>query len=156
VQRVPPTERSGRIHTSTVTVAIIDPKEAKLIEFNDRDFRIEWYSGSGAGGQHRNRHMNSCRIFHTSSGVMATAQCRSRENSLKEAKVSILERLNSKVSGAASQALSIERRTQMGTGQRGDKIRTYRLQDNIVKDHNTGKQAQTDKVMAGNFQLLWR
>jgi len=44
----------------------------------------------------------------------------------------------------------------MGSGERGDKIRTYRFQDNIVKDHNTGKQAQTDKVMAGNFQLLWR
>ena len=88
--------------------------------------------------------------------MIATAQCRSRENSLKEAKVNILERLNSRQSGAAHEALSLDRRTQMGTGERGDKIRTYRFQDNIVKDHNTGKQAQTHKVMAGNFQLLWR
>jgi len=75
---------------------------------------------------------------------------------LKEAKVNILERLNAQLSGAAHQALSMDRKTQMGSGERGDKIRTYRFQDNIVKDHNTGKQAQTDKVMAGNFQLLWR
>ena len=127
----------------------------KQVDFNERDFRIEWYSGSGAGGQHRNKHQNSCRITHLESGTVATAQCRSRENSLKEARLNILDRLNSQLKNALYQERSADRKQQMGSGERGDKIRTYRFQDNIVKDHRTGKQAATDKVMAGNFQLLW-
>jgi peptide chain release factor 1 len=127
----------------------------KLVEFNDRDFRTEWYSGTGAGGQHRNKHQNSCRITHLESGVVATAQCRSRENSLNEAKLAILERLNKSQSSLAYEALASNRKEQVGSGMRGDKIRTYRFQDNTAKDHETGQQAQLSRVLAGNFDLLW-
>ena len=96
IQRVPPTERKGRVHTSTVTVAIVD-QSTPTIKVADADLKIEWYSGTGAGGQHRNKHQNSCRITHIPTGILATAQCRSRENSLAEARKTIEERLNNLV-----------------------------------------------------------
>jgi len=155
IQRVPPTERKGRVHSSTVTVAVIDPKTVKEIPFNERDFKIEWYSGTGAGGQHRNKHQNSCRITHLPSGEIVTSQCRSRENSLDEAKTEILARLNGSAARGHNRAQAAERKAQVGSGERGDKIRTYRFQDNTVKDHQTGRSAPCDRVMAGNFQLVW-
>jgi len=87
--------------------------------------------------------------------VIATAQCRSRENSLDEAKSAILERLNDKLTSDHGQQQSIERKAQIGSGMRGDKTRTYRFQDDIVKDHQTNKTASVAKVLAGNFNLLW-
>lgn len=134
---------------------MIDPKTIPKIEFNERDFEIEWYSGTGAGGQHRNKHQNSCRITHIQSGVVATAQHRSRENSLEEAKKSILEKLNETLRAKALGELSAERKSQTGSGERGDKIRTYMFQHGKVTDHQTGKSAPCDKIMSGNFDLLW-
>jgi len=84
-----------------------------------------------------------------------TAQCRSRENSLDEAKTEILARLNSASQRGHYLERAAERKAQVGSGERGDKIRTYRFQDNTVKDHQTGKSASCDRVMAGNFQLIW-
>lgn len=154
IQRVPPTERKGRVHTSTVTVAVIDPREV-CAEIKDSDLRIEWYSGTGAGGQHRNKHQNSCRITHIPSGIVATAQCRSRENSLAEAMDAIKQRLDSAIKNKYNSEVASDRRQQVGSGMRGDKIRTYRFQDDVVKDHITDKTASVKKVLAGNFDLLW-
>ena len=72
----------------------MDQKQIKQVEFNERDFKIEWYSGTGAGGQHRNKHQNSCRLTYLPTGQIVTAQCRSRENSLNEAKTEMMTRLN--------------------------------------------------------------
>jgi peptide chain release factor 1 len=154
IQRVPPTERKGRVHTSTVTVAITDP-ELRVEEYKESDFRIEWYSGTGAGGQHRNKHQNSCRMTYLPTGQTATAQCRSRQNSLESAKQALLETLNSQARREFKQNLDIDRKLQVGSGMRGDKIRTYRLQDDSVKDHNTGASATVSKVMRGYFDLMW-
>ncbi len=136
-------------------MAVIEPQEAKTIEFNEKEFSIEWYSGTGAGGQHRNKHQNSARITHLASGIVATAQTRSRVSSLEEAKASILAKLNSGLSTEERQRASIVRQEQTGSGMRGDKSRTYRFQEDNVKDHITGKSATISKVMAGNFNLLW-
>ena len=122
---------------------------------NDEDFRIEWFSGTGKGGQHRNKHQNSCRMIHIPTGLVQTAQTRSRQSSLLQAKKAILEELNNRVYNIHQETLKTLRTGQVGSGQRGDKIRTYRFQDNIVKDHMTEKTAPCDKVMAGNFDLLW-
>ncbi len=154
IQRVPPTERKGRVHSSTVTVAIINP-EIKEKEYSDADFKIEWYSGTGAGGQHRNKHQNSCRITHINTGQVATAQCRSRLNSLEQAKTSLLEQLKFGDKKEYYSELSANRKNQVGSGMRGDKMRTYRFQDDIVKDHATGNSASVVKVLKGNFDLLW-
>jgi peptide chain release factor 1 len=99
--------------------------------------------------------MNSCRITHTESGAVATAQCRSRENSLNEAKAAILARLNNIVSAEQHQQQSKEKKDQVGSGMRGDKMRTYMAQHGTVKDHRTEKSASFDKIMSGNFDLLW-
>lgn len=155
IQRVPPTERKGRVHTSTVTVAVVDPQKKKEVVWNDADFKVEWYSGTGAGGQHRNRHANSARITHISSGLVSTAQCRSRENSLKEAKESILKKLNDQASCEYQVTQAKNKKDQVGSGMRGDKIRTYMVQHGIVKDHVTGKEAAYNKVIDGNLDLLW-
>lgn len=154
IQRVPPTERKGRVHTSTVTVAIIDPS-VQQISIEDKDLKIEWYSGTGAGGQHRNKHQNSCRITHIPTGIVATAQCRSRENSLAEAKQAIMERVDNKSKIQYNNEVACDRKQQVGSGMRGDKIRTYRFQDDVVKDHITNQTASVKKVLSGNFDLLW-
>lgn len=154
IQRVPPTERKGRVHTSTVTVAITDPAEVTA-KVNESDLRIEWYSGTGAGGQHRNKHQNSCRITHIPTGTVATAQCRSRQNSLDQALSTIHKTVDEMVKNQYNNSIASDRRQQVGSGMRGDKIRTYRFQDDVVKDHVTNKSNSVKKVLGGNFDLLW-
>lgn len=156
IQRVPPTERKGRVHTSTVTVAVIDRIEGiGPSTIPDSDLRVEWYSGTGAGGQHRNKHQNSCRITHIPSGLVATAQTRSRQNSYNLAIQNIQKELDADAKRRYNNDMACTRKDQVGSGMRGDKIRTYRFQDDRVQDHLTGKTASTKKVLQGNFELLW-
>ena len=157
IQRVPPTERKGRVHTSTVTVAVIDrDEEIGSSTIPQDDLKIEWYSGTGAGGQHRNKHQNSCRITHIPSGIVATAQCRSRQNSLDEAMTAIQTRLDTEAKRQYNNNIASDRKRQVGSGMRGDKIRTYRFQDDTVQDHVTGCRAKCSAVLKGNIDLLWR
>lgn len=154
IQRVPPTERKGRVHTSTVTVAIVDPKTIATV-IRESDLEIEWYSGTGAGGQYRNKHQNSCRITHRPTGITAKSECRSRANSLAEAAAAIQQRVDHTLQNRHNSAVALDRRAQVGTGMRGDKIRTYRFQDDVTQDHVTGHRASTRRVLQGNFDLLW-
>jgi len=156
IQRVPPTERKGRVHTSTVTVAIVDAESpAKQQTIPESDLKIEWYSGTGAGGQHRNKHQNSCRITHIPTGTVVTAQTRSRQSSLAEALSTIQLHVDNMFKTAYNKNIASNRKQQVGSGMRGDKIRTYRFQDDRVQDHNTGKTAKCSDVLKGNFELLW-
>lgn len=125
------------------------------MEFNARDFKIEWYSGTGCGGQNRNKVMSSCRITHIPTGVIQTAQTRSRENSLKLAKDAILESLTKHQAKSVAATQAGIRADQVGSGMRGDKRRTYRFQDDTVFDSVTNRKASLRKVMAGDFSLLW-
>lgn len=156
LQRIPPTERKGRVHTSTVTVAVLDSTNGRQDHSTkSNDFRIEWFSGTGAGGQHRNKHQNSARITHIPTGLVETAQCRSRESSQREAMQRLLERLSHMSRSEHHANLSVVRKDQMGSGQRGDKVRTYRFQDDIATNHLNGKKANLSKIMDGCFELLW-
>lgn len=156
IQRVPPTERKGRVHTSTVTVAVID-SDAGIgpVIIPQADLKVEWYSGTGAGGQHRNKHQNSARVTHIPSGIVVTAQCRSRQNSFEQAMAEIQQRVDKEFKQQYNSTIASDRKSQVGTGMRGDKIRTYRFQDDSVQDHITGKRSKVKKVMNGNFDLLW-
>lgn len=116
---------------------------------------MEWYSGTGSGGQHRNKHQNSARITHIPSGIVATSQCRSRENSLNEAMNTIRQRVESAAYQAHANKTASDRKEQLGSGMRGDKIRTYRYQDDRVQDHITNKTGSVKKVMSGFFDVLW-
>lgn len=142
------------MHTSTVTVAVID-ESAPMIRVMDADLKIEWYSGTGAGGQYRNKHQNSCRITHIPTGITAKAECRSRTNSLEQAKLAIQQRVDSEAQRQYNTTVASDRKRQVGTGMRGDKIRTYRFQDDNVQDHLTGKRAKCSTVLKGNVDLLW-
>jgi peptide chain release factor 1 len=158
VQRVPPNERRGRVHTSSVVVAVLDHNvstDVRLSKVLDDDFRIEWFSGTGKGGQHRNKKQNSCRVIHIPTGMCETRQGRKRESNLSEAKQALLNSLSDQRQAAANQEIAGIRKTQFGSGMRGDKIRTYRLQCDEVVDHRTGKRANGTKVMKGYFDLLW-
>lgn len=156
IQRVPPTERKGRVHTSTVTVAVIDRIEGiGPSSIPQSDLKIEWYSGTGAGGQHRNKHQNSCRITYIPSGVVATAQTRSRQSSYEQAMAAIQTAVDNSAERLYNSNIASDRKSQVGSGMRGDKIRTYRFQDDRVQDHISGKTSSVKKVMNGNFDLLW-
>ena len=158
ISRVPPTEKKGRVQTSTVTVAVINSsvKSNTLADSREEsDFKIEWFSGTGSGGQHRNKHQNSCRLIHVPTGTEQIAQTRSRTSSLNQAKSGIITILDKLVSDQYNSKIAVHRKQQVGSGERGDKIRTYRFQDNVVTDHNTGKIAPCDQVLKGKFNLLW-
>ena len=156
IQRIPPTERKGRVHTSTVTVAVIDSVAGETAAtIPDSDLKVEWYSGTGAGGQHRNKHQNSCRITHVPTGLVATSQTRSRQNSYNLALTDIQNQVDNLALRHYNNTIASTRKNQVGSGMRGDKIRTYRFQDDRVQDHVTGKTASTKKVLSGKFDLLW-
>lgn len=154
MQRVPPTERKGRVHTSTVTVAVIDPTTA-IIEINERDLRIEWFSGTGCGGQNRNKVANSCRLTHIPTGIVQIAQTRSRKNSYKLAYDELVKLVGNTIKSAHDGKTATIRKDQVGSGMRGDKMRTIRFQDNAVVDHRTGKRMPADKFMKGFMDQLW-
>lgn len=106
------------------------------------------------GGQNRNKKMNSCRLVHIPSGTTVTAQTRSRENSLQEARRELIRRLTQETQYKVLEEESTARKALVGSGMRGDKKRTYRLQDDIVID-DSGNKASAKYVLNGNFDILW-
>ena len=155
IQRVPRNERQGRVHSSTVTVAIVAADRGyEDVRVNPGDLKVEYYSGTGAGGQHRNKHQNSVRITHLPTGLMRTAQTRSRDSSYREAMEALRMDLDAYQRTEQSQSANCLRRRQVGSGERSDKRRTYRFQENRVIDHVTGKAAPCSMVMNGGFDLL--
>lgn len=157
MQRVPRSERNGRVHSSTVTVSVLpDTGQGGPITLAEHELHLEWYSGSGAGGQHRNKHQNSVRLRHLPTGITVIAQCRKREESLRQARATLLERLSDLTRTECHGRENRARADQVGTGMRADKRRTYRFRDDRVQDHLTGRSAACSAVMRGRFNLLWR
>lgn len=155
IQRIPPTEKRGRVHTSTVTVSIIESQEIDF-QLNEDDIVTEWFNGTvGAGGQNHQKTQNCARVKHIPSGLIKIGQSRSRKNSLQIAMDSLKNDLILYHKNLEHSKLNETRKNQIGSGQRGDKIRTYRFQDDKVVDHNSGKQAKASKIMNGKFNLLW-
>ena len=155
IQRVPPTERRGRVHTSTCTVSVLRAGTQQYT-VNKSDIRYEFFSGTGGGGQHRNKHQNCVRAIHEPTGITVTAQTsRSRHHNVQEATKILGQRLEMAHDLRLGASRYRSSKELMGSGERGDKIRTYRFQDGLVKDHRTGRQTSTDKVMNGEFWLLW-
>jgi len=121
----------------------------------DKDFYVEWFSGTGKGGQHRNKHQNSCRLYHLPTGEMESRQGRERTKNLEDAKKALIKKLDE---GKMKQRFGVERKIrseQVGSGMRGDKRRTYRFQDDQVVDHELNTSARCSKIMRGHFDLLW-
>ncbi len=154
IQRVPPTETRGRVHTSTVVVAVV-PEITVDTTLDERDLSVSWFSGTGKGGQKRNKVQSSCRVTHTLSGITETRQGRSRTANYEDAVAAIQIRLSSEGQSSANSAASVQRRGLMGSGQRGDKSRTIRFQDNIAVDHRTNKRMTAVDYLKGKMDQLW-
>ena len=155
IQRIPPTEKRGRKHTSTVTVAVIPKSQHTNIELKKSDLRIDWFSGTGAGGQRRNKVKSSCRMTHIPTGITSVSQCRQRNDSYRTALEDLTQKINHIQQEENSLQIAERRYKQVGSGMRADKIRTYRFQDDQVKDHVSCKIESASKVMKGHFDLLW-
>ncbi|MDD2875854.1 MAG: peptide chain release factor 1 [Acidiphilium sp.] len=156
VQRVPTTETQGRIHTSTVTVAVLPEAEEVDVEVNDSDLRIDVYRASGAGGQHVNKTESAVRIVHIPTGIVVTmqeerSQHKNRAKAMKILRARLYEQ--SRASLAADRAA--DRKSQVGTGDRSERIRTYNFPQGRVTDHRINLTLhKIDRVMLGEFDEI--
>ena len=150
VQRVPATEAQGRIHTSAATVAVLPEPEDIDIEVNDGDIRIDTYRSSGAGGQHVNKTDSAVRITHLPTGIVVTSseksQHQNRARAMKVLKAKLYERQRDALDTARSEA----RKSQVGSGDRSERIRTYNFPQGRVTDHRIGLTLYNlPKIVAG-------
>jgi peptide chain release factor 1 len=161
VQRVPDTEAQGRIHTSTATVAVLPEADEVEVSINPADLRIDTYRASGAGGQHVNKTESAIRITHLPSGVVVACQ---EERSQMKNRARAFSMLRAKLHQAEQDRLSTERRdlrrSQVGTGERTEKIRTYNFPQDRVTDHRINQNFHNlPGIMEGNMDditaALW-
>lgn len=153
VQRVPATETQGRIHTSTVTVAVLPEAEDVDIEVNETDLRIDVYRASGAGGQHVNKTESAVRITHLPTGiVVAMQEERSQHKNRAKAMKILRARIYEQQRASLSATRAADRKSQVGTGDRSERIRTYNFPQGRVSDHRINLTIhKIDRVMMGEF-----
>jgi peptide chain release factor 1 len=156
VQRVPVTEASGRIHTSTVTVAVLPEAEEMEVEINPDDIEIDVFRASGPGGQNVNKVESAVRIVHISSGIVVQcqderSQHKNKAKALKILRARLLARYQEQQHAQRAEA----RRSQVGTGERSEKIRTYNFPQNRITDHRINLSLhKLDAVLDGELEPL--
>ena len=155
-QRVPPTEKRGRTHTSTVTVAVLEVPDRKVLDIDPRDLEWKTCRGSGAGGQHRNVTDSAVQLTHRPTGTMVRCENERSQHANKAAALDVLRsRLAQAQEAQARTGRNSRRREQLGSGMRGDKRRTVALQRDQVHDHVTGKRTSAKKYLRGAVDGLW-
>ena len=156
VQRVPETEASGRIHTSTVTVAVLPEVEDVDVHISPDDLRIDTFRSSGAGGQHINKTSSAIRITHIPTGMVVECQDERSQYKNKDKAMKILRsRLFDKAQQEQDDKVAAERRLQVGTGDRSERIRTYNFPQGRVTDHRIGLTLyKIDDILNGGLDEL--
>jgi peptide chain release factor 1 len=153
VQRVPETEASGRIHTSTATVAVLPEAEEVDIHIDQKDLRIDTFCSSGPGGQSVNTTYSAVRITHIPTGTVVSQQDEKSQIKNRQKAMKVLRsRLYEMEMRKQQEAIAKERRGQVGTGERSEKIRTYNFKENRITDHRIGLTIyKLDKVLDGEL-----
>ena len=156
VQRVPDTESSGRIHTSTATVAVLPVVEDVEIEINPADIKMEVFRASGAGGQHVNKTSSAVRLIHVPTGMVAECQTERSQVQNREYAMRLLKsRLYEKEKAEQDAKLANERKSQVGSGDRSEKIRTYNYPQGRITDHRIGMSIfQFENFLNGDIDEL--
>ncbi len=156
VQRVPETESGGRIHTSTVTVAVLPEVDEVEFVLNPSDLKIDTFRASGAGGQHVNKTESAIRITHLPTGTVVECQDQRSQHKNKDRAMQILRsRLYEQAQEEQQSSLAGERRSQVGTGMRNERIRTYNFPQGRLSDHRIGLTLyKLDQVMNGDLDEI--
>ncbi len=156
VQRVPETEASGRIHTSTATVAVLPVVDDVQININPADIKLEVFRASGAGGQHVNKTSSAVRLIHIPTGTVAECQTERSQTQNREYAMKLLQsRLYEKERQERDSKLASERKSQIGSGDRSEKIRTYNYPQGRITDHRIGLSIyQMEDFLNGNLDEM--
>ncbi len=156
VQRVPQTEKSGRVHTSTASVAVLKKATEKDVVISPAELRIEFFRSSGPGGQNVNKRETAVRIIHLPSGTAVTAQTERGQEANKQYALAILRsQILANTKNQESAELQSERRAQIGTSQRAEKIRTYNFPQSRLTDHRLKKSWHNlDDILDGNLKPI--
>jgi peptide chain release factor 1 len=148
---VPPNDKHGRVQTSTVTVATLDPEVPVAFELRESEVDIQKTKGSGPGGQARNKLETCVVVTHRATGLSVRVDMRSQHQSKAMAMRILAARLRERAVTSAADERGAIRRAQVGSGMRGDKIRTYRTQDDRVTDHRTNRTSSLAQWMRGDW-----
>ncbi len=156
VQRIPKTEKSGRVHTSTASVAVLKTVSESEIKIESKDLKIDTFRSSGAGGQNVNKVETAIRITHLPTGFVVACQSQRSQSQNREVAMNILraklsEMQKEKITGETM----AERRAQIGTADRAEKIRTYNFPQDRITDHRIGKSWHNmEKILDGNIEPI--
>jgi len=156
VQRIPQTEKSGRIHTSTVSVAVLPKPKSAQIKIGPDDLKIDFYRASGPGGQYVNKRETAVRITHSPTGLVVTSQTERNQLRNKENALAILEaRLLKKMQMEEEEKVKGKRKDQVGWAKRAEKIRTYNFPQDRITDHRIKKSWHNiEGILNGKLELI--
>ena len=154
-QRVPPTEKRGRVHTSTVTVAVLQESQEAQVKLQEKDLKVQVTKGSGPGGQNRSKVETAIQITHLPTGIRVRAEdSSSKADNLQKARALLLFKLHRVEQQKLNDARDADRRQQVGSGMRGDKIRTIQEQNGRVTNHKNDKKMRLKDYLRGGIREI--